>query len=58
MKQGNTNINRSIQVESVLKYMQPIIMIIVYYRDEKLHDSWCEFKLDLDSVWVQLKIFL
>ena len=32
--------------------MQPINMIMIYYWDKKLHVSWCEFMLNLDSVWV------
>ena len=44
-------------VEGVSKQMQPINRIIIYYEDKiKLHISWCKFMLDLDSVWVQLKI--
>ena len=35
-----------------------LILVMIYYWDKKLHVSCCEFMLDLDSVWAQLKIFL
>ena len=48
----------TIILHSVIKSIQPINMIMIYYWNKKLHASWGEFMLDLDSVWVQLKILL
>ena len=40
----------NICIQNVSKWMQPIDMIMIYYWDKKLHISWCEFMLDLDSI--------
>ena len=31
---------------------------MIYYWEKKLRARWCEFILDLDSVWVQITILL